>query len=157
MEGYLNNQIFLGRLVFVLQALGEYFLLVPHFCGVMRRYIVHGDINNGEIEQVDDKAVEEGKFYCETRGLLYLDREQSLVEGFKKTFHQFHEFTLSCGSAIGTILISKRTACHRCGGKLLVEGNGNVVVFYHIYFGSYLGSRVKKSCRKCKVYEHYGG
>lgn len=73
------------------------------FVVLLRRYIVHGDINNGEIEEVDDKAVEERKFYCETRGLLYLDREQSLVEGFKKTFDRFHEFTLSCGSPIGTI------------------------------------------------------
>ena len=51
--------------------------------------------------------------------------------------------------------MSSRSTCRRCNGKLSVEANGHVV-FYHIYFGSYLGSRVKKSCHKCKLYKHYG-
>ena len=86
-----------------------------------------------------------------------MDRERCLTEGLKKSFDHFHEFTLNCGLPVGTLLMSRRNTCRRCNGKLLVEANSHVVVFYHIYFGSYLGSRVTKSCRKCKLCEHYGG
>jgi hypothetical protein len=159
MESYLNNRVILGRLIFVLQALGDYFLFIPRFCGVVRRYVVNGGVqepeSNGDVQH--DEGLEDQRFACETKGLLYVDREQCLTEGLKKSFDHFHDFTLKCGSPIGTILMSGRSTCRRCNGKLSVDANGHVVVFYHIYFGSYLGSRVKKSCRKCKLYEHYGG
>ena len=43
-----------------------------------------------------------------------------------------------------------------CGKALAVDPNTHVVVIYHEQRGSYLGSRVTKCCRSCKVYEHYG-
>lgn len=146
--------------MFVLQVLGDYFLLLPRFCGVVRRYVVNGgsEVPQNIMDEVEpDEEVENQKFACETKGLLYVDRQQCLTEGLKKSFDLFHNFTLSCDTPIGTILMSGRSTCRRCNGKLLVDTNKHVVVFYHIYFGSYLGSRVTKSCRKCKLYEHYGG
>ena len=32
----------------------------------------------------------------------------------------------------------------------------NVVVVYDCEFGTYLGSRMSKRCKSCKVFEHYG-
>ena len=158
MESYLNNRVILGRLIFVLQVVGDLFLFLPRFCGAVRRYVVNGGFQEADnkVSVEHEEEVVDKKFACETRGLLYLDRQQCLTEGLKKSFEHFHAFTLNCGTPIGTILMSARTTCRRCNGKLSVEANGHVVVFYHIYFGSYLGSRVKKSCRKCKLYEHYG-
>ena len=147
MESYLRDRIILGQLIFVLQAVGDFFLFLPRFCGVARRYVVSGGLqgaeNSGGIEHVEE--VMDKKFACEARGLIYVDRKQCLTEGLKKSFEHFHEFTLNCGAPIGTILMLARSTCRQCNGKLLVEANGDVVVFYHIYFGSYLGSRVKKS------------
>ena len=128
MKSYLNNRVILGRLIFVLQAVGDFFLFLPRFCGVVRRYVVSGGLqateNTGGIEHEDE--VVDQKFACETRGLLYLDRQQCLTKGLKKSFKHFHDFTLNCGAPIGTILMSSRSTCRRCNGKLLV------VVFYHI-------------------------
>ena len=143
MESYLSDRVILGRLIFVLQAVGDFFLFLPRFCGVVRRYVVSGGLqgaeNSGGVEH--EEEVMDQKFACEARGLIYVDRKQCLTEGLKKSFEHFHEFTLNCGAPIGTILMSARSTCRRCNGKLLVEANGHVVVFYHIYFGSYLGSR----------------
>ncbi|CAB4016880.1 Hypothetical predicted protein [Paramuricea clavata] len=86
--------------------------------------------------------------------LVYL--HPSLATDYKKTFKEFHDFTLSCGSPMGTILVSSRTICHKCERPLSVEQKKNMVVFYHINLGSYVSCRLTKVCRKCKIYEHYG-
>ena len=79
MESYLNNRVILG----------DFFS--PRFCGVVRRYVVSGGLqgteNTGGVEH--EEEVVDQKFACETRGLLYLDREQCLTEGLKKTIRAF--------------------------------------------------------------------
>ena len=39
---------------------------------------------------------------------------------------------------------------------LSTEKDGHPVVVYHSERGTYLGSRLTKVCRVCKIYEHYG-
>ena len=57
---------------------------------------------------------------------------------------------------MGTVLMSQQEVCCFCGKVLAVEPTTHVVVIYHKQRGSYLGSRITKCCRACKVYEHYG-
>lgn len=52
--------------------------------------------------------------------------------------------------------MSNRSTCRNCKRCLSIESKQHVVVFYHINLGSYVGCRVTKVCRKCKIYEHYG-
>ena len=42
MESYLNNRVILGLLIFVLQAVGNFFLFLRRLYGVVRRYVVSG-------------------------------------------------------------------------------------------------------------------
>ena len=57
---------------------------------------------------------------------------------------------------LASVLISARKSCRKCGKALKVEEKRvHVVVIYHSERGSYLGSRVIKNWRRCRVYEHY--
>ena len=60
MESYLSERVVLGRLTFVLQAVGDFFLCLPRFCGVMRRYVVRGGLqgaeNNGGVGHEDRRG-----------------------------------------------------------------------------------------------------
>ena len=84
------------------------FLFLPYFCCVERRYavssVLQGTENTGGVEH--EEEVIDQKFSCETRGLLYLNLEQCLTEGLKKSFEHFHDFTLNCGAPIGTMSMS---------------------------------------------------
>lgn len=72
-------------------------------------------------------------------------------------FKKFHDFTVSCGRSLATVLLTHHLACRKCGNPLTVlEKKVHAVVIYHSERGTYLGSRVTTFCRKCKVYEHYG-
>ena len=70
---------------------------------------------------------------------------------------EFHDFSMNCGQPMGTVLISKHATSVDFAKKgLSVDTNIHVVVIYHEGRRPYLGSRVTKCCRGCKVYEHYG-
>ena len=70
-------------------------------------------------------------------------------------FPDFHNFSLNSGKPLATILVTTQERCRMCGKALAVDPNTHIVVIYHEQRGSYLGSRVTKCCRTCKVYEHY--
>ena len=65
-------------------------------------------------------------------------------------------FIVACGMPVGAIFISDRKTCRQCEGSLQVHGKPHVVVVCHSEFGTNLGSRMMKKCRKCTIYEHYG-
>ena len=119
----------------------------------MKRYVC------GEKEQI----VLDGKrkrldgdyesFAREVEGFFYLFPEFGDVE---RGFPDFHNFSLNCAKPMATVLVSTQERCRMCGKALAVDPNTHVVVIYHEQRGSYLGSRVTKCCRTCKVYEHYG-
>ena len=46
--------------------------------------------------------------------------------------------------------------CRKCGTTLALENKVHPVVVYSNQIGTYLGCRVTKWCKKCKIYEHYG-
>ena len=106
------------------------------------------------VRSIEVDHVEDETFKSEVSSLIYL--HPYLANGFKDLFKDFHDFTLSCGSPMGTILMSNRSTCRNCKRCLSIESKQHVVVFYHINLGSYVGCRVTKVCRKCKICEHYG-
>ena len=71
-------------------------------------------------------------------------------------FREFHDFTLTTGNPMGSVLASKRNTCRICNEALSVDMRSHVVVIYHAQRGTYLGSRLTKFCRGCKLHEHYG-
>ena len=71
-------------------------------------------------------------------------------------FPDFHNFSLNSGKPLATILVTTQERCRMCGKTLAVDPDTHIVVIHHEQRGSYLGSRVTKCCRTCKVYEHYG-
>ena len=74
----------------------------------------------------------------------------------REIFRDFHDFSLNCGKPIATVLSSSREICRKCGKKLAFENKVIPVVIYSNHRGTYLGSRLTKVCRKCKIYEHHG-
>ena len=93
-------------------------------------------------------------FIVETQSLLYL--HPSSLRSEKEQFHYFHDFTLQCGTPLGTILAAKRDSSRNCRKKLATDGKVFPVVIYSCQRGSYLGSCLTKRCHYCKLYEHYG-
>ncbi len=67
----------------------------------------------------------------------------------------FHAFVRLHNAMFWSVL-RKMTRLLLLQKKLFVDGKPCVVVIYHIFHGTYLGSRITRCCRKCKIYEHYG-
>ena len=153
MEGYISNNFVIRKVMFLFQIIGEVFLIFPRCCSVVRRYVLV-DIAGSDAEREDER--EDTWFAGEIRSLLYLCKSANITKGFKEDFREFHDFSLSCGIPMASILVSSRQLCRRCKKALVVEGKPRVVVIYHIFHGTYLGSRITKCCRRCKIYEHYG-
>ena len=137
----------LFRVNFVLQTVGDVFLKVSSISTVIKRFVY------GEIEECCHEDVE--TFNATTRSLLYLNPKLKCTSE-KDSFKEFHDFTLECGKPSATILCSDRDSCRKCKKCLVVEKETHVVVIYHAERGTYLGSRLSKFCRACKIYEHFG-
>ena len=153
MEGFINNNFVIRKLFFLFQIIGDVFLYFPRLCSITRRYVSVGIAEN-DGENVDEK--EDARFAGETRSLLYLCKSRNVTKGFKADFREFHDFSVKCGIPMASVLVNKRDSCCRCNRILVVDGKPRVVVIYRIFLGSYLGCRITKCCRKCKIYEHYG-
>ena len=57
---------------------------------------------------------------------------------------------------MGAIFRTEREKCRFCQKSLILDGKSNVVVVHHSEFGTYLGCRISKRCKSCKVFELYG-
>ena len=112
-----------------------------------------------ETEQVEKKDGGEEKavsscFVAETQNILHF--YSSVLNSYRELFREFLDFSLKCGKPIATVLSSSRVNCGKCGKKLAFENKVIPVVIYSNRRGTYLGSRLTKVCRKCKIYEHHG-
>ena len=74
----------------------------------------------------------------------------------ERGFPDFHNFSLNSRKPMAAVLVSTQERCRMCRKALAVDPNTHVVVIYHEQRDSYLGLRVTKCCRTCKVYDHYG-
>ena len=138
----------LSRIFFFINTIGDVFLTLRDFTTVVKRF-VYGE------ETQDDLGSESNEFGAEISSLLQLC--PGLLDLSTTRFKLFHEFSVSCGRPLATVLISSRQVCRKCMKALTVlEKKVHVVTIYHSERGSYLGSRVTKFCWKCKIYEHYG-
>ena len=95
--------------------------------------------------------IEDGRFKSEVSSFICF--HPSLATDFKDSFKNF---SLKCGSPMGTVLISRQSDCRKCKQDLSIDPKRHMVVFYHIHLGTYVGCHATKVCRKCKMYEHYG-
>ena len=152
MAGFLEDRMRLFRFLSVIHFVGTSFLKLCCFTSGMKRYVC------GEKEEivVDGKRKrldgEDESFAREVEGFFYLFPGFGDVE---HGFPDFHNFSLNSGKPLATILVTTQERYRMCGKALAVDPNTHIVVIYHEQRGSYLGSRVTKCCRTCKVYEHY--
>ena len=151
--GITTSHSILSRLLYVFEVIGESFLSVSQFSNVVRLFVLNGpgsSVNDCEKGEEDVNR----KFVSEAKSMIYL--HGSFVKNHKQKFLEFSDFSLSCGMPVGSVLMSSRQICRRCGCALFIDEKPHVVVVYHAHLGTYLGSRITKMCRKCKIYEHYG-
>ena len=144
MAGLSDNFEHLSRLFFVLKTVSDSVLKVTGLMSVVERFVSchNREEHNGSLNN----------FIVETQSLLYL--HSSSLRSEKEQFRDFHDFTLQCGTPLGTILVAKRDNCRNCGKKLATDGKVFPVVIYSCQRGSYLGSRLTKNCLYCKLYKH---
>ena len=126
--------------------IGKTFLNLREFTTVVERFVFGYDVH-----QVVECS---SPFVAESESLFQL--VPSLQESSTEQFERFRDFTVECGKPVASVLVSERRSCRKCGQVLILEKKRHVVVFYLSEYRSYLGCRLTKLCRKCKIYEHYG-
>lgn len=146
-----NNSPSLSRLYFVCKTVGDIFLQVFNVTSVVWRYVYQHDQDAKNADNNHDKIK---SFAAETKSLIYLN--PAMLSSDYQQFKEFHDFSLKCGQPIATVLSSTQVDCRQCLKPLAIEINLHPVVIYSCNRGTYLGCRSTKSCRKCKIYEHYG-
>lgn len=138
----------LSRVIFVVNMIGNVYISLYDFTSVVKRFVYRNEASD------DSKINEETtSFQTQTTSLVQLC--PGLLETPMAQFKKFHDFTVSCGHPLATVLVTHHLACRKCGNPLTVlEKKVHAVVIYHSERGTYLGSHVTKFCRNCKVYEH---
>ena len=121
MSTTVRNYCHLFRVRFVFQTIGDIFLSLTSFASVVTQYIY------GTSPQQTTQDVE--AFTAETRSLLFLN--PNIVAFSEREFQEFHDFTLSCGQPMGTVLVSERVKCRKCDKPLVLEKTSHPVVIYH--------------------------
>ena len=122
--------------------IGKTFLNLREFTTVVERFVFGYDVH-----QVVECS---SPFVAESESLFRL--VPSLQESSTELFKKFRDFTVECGQPVASVLVSERQSCRKCGQVLTLEKKRHVVVFYHSEYGSYLGCRLTKLCRKCTRY-----
>jgi hypothetical protein len=148
-----------SRLSFVLKLIGDRFLNLKEFVTVTRKFVYREVVpdsprpTNGKEKKrkLDD---EDESFISECESTIFLCPELKLSHSVM--FKEFNEYVLKSGQPIATILISSREKCRICTTKLTVEDKSHPVVIYDYTKGTFLGCRVVKFCRRCKINEHHG-
>ena len=91
-------------------------------------------------------------FAAEAQSISYLDRAILVSNG--TLFEEFHNHTLDRGQPMATVFVTDRSNCRKCEKSLILEKDSHPVVIYHASRGTYMGCRLSKICRKCRIYEH---
>jgi hypothetical protein len=150
MSSLLDNHLHLSRLFFVFNAIGNIFFKALNVTSVIKGFVFRKNQETGKEDT--NNAVK--SFVSEAQSLLYL--HPSLLSSDKQLFKEFHDFTLMCGQPMASVLVSKQENCRKCCKTLVVDGKLHPIVIYSSHRGTYLGCRLIKLCRKCKISEHYG-
>ena len=127
----------------MISRIGNTFLNLREFTTIVECFVFSYDAQ----QVIEDSST----FAAESASLLQL--VPSLKESSQEEFKQSHDFTLKCGHPMASVLLSEHQSCRKCVQALVLEKKRHVVAIYHSVRGSYLGSRMTKHCRKCKIYE----
>lgn len=149
MANLLDNYSRLSKVQFVFTTIGDIFFKTVNFASVVKRY-VYDDQPLQEKEPGDDVAI----FCAETQSLKYL--HSGLLTSESERFREFHDFTVMCGQPMATVFLSTKDICKNCHKQLSLDPKPHPVVIYSLHRGTYLGSRLSKICRKCKLHQYYG-
>lgn len=128
------------------ETIGHIFLSLFNLTSVIKRYVYN--------ETEDERALDVEAFAAESQSLRYLNPDIEMSS--ERHFQQFHDFTLKCGQPMGTLLVTDKENCRKCGKALVLDKKSHPVIIYHTQRGTYIGSRLVKQCRKCQIHEHYG-
>lgn len=158
MVGLFGDYSRLFRLFHVINIVGARVVSISTFASVIRKFVwgdnPENEVNSKKRKKTDSFDEKESMFVAETDSLLDLFPE--IRKEGSEVFNSFHNFSVSCGNPMATILVTKQETCRMCKKPLLLDPNTHVVVIYDEQRGTYLGSRVTKNCNSCKVHEHYG-
>ena len=148
MASFLEDRMRLFRFLSVIHFVGTSFLKLCCFTSGVKRYVCGEKeeiVVDGERKRLDG---EDESFAREVEGFFLF---VSWVRGCRTWFPRFPQLQFKFWEAIGN------DTCYYTGEVQDVR-EGTSCGSQHSYRckrGSYLGSRVTKCCRTCKVYEHY--
>ena len=145
----------LSRLFFVYKYFGEVIFKVFNFTSVVQRYVSRDEDSKSAATDSGDAGNDKVKmFAAEFESVMFLNPSLGITENDQ--FKEFHDFALDCQQPMGTIFCCSLNNCRKCGKALAIDNKLHPVVVYSSQRGTYLGCRVTKWCRKCKIYENYG-
>lgn len=149
----------LSRLFIIFHLIGDSFFKVRDFVRVVQKFVTGKEPENCRVkfkkrahQEDDHDDFQYQSFKAESESILHIC--PTLNMNWKEIVEEVNFFGIKCGVPITTVLISDRTECRFCKRQLFVEEKSHAVVVYST-MGTYLGSRVTKHCRNCKVHEYY--
>lgn len=148
-----NDYSVLSRLFFILRLFGTTFLRFDKLCFVLKRF-VFGETTLPIKHHVQEQHLTK-VFKAEVESLLSITASK-VPKNDHSLWSSLHEYGIDTNFPTGGFLISPYNNCRFCAAPLTMEKKHHVIVVYHLKYGITLGSRVKKFCRVCKIYEHYG-
>ena len=97
---------------FVLHQIGNVFLACLKLSDVVKR-------EGSSDSSADSSHADTATFVAQAQSLAQL--YPILQEPANKQFKEFHDFSISCGLPLASVLISGRKSCRKCGKALKVE------------------------------------
>ena len=116
MAGVFTDYAKLLRLFLVFHLIGDVFLALLKLSNVVKRFVYRegSSDSSGDSSQVDTATL-----VAQAQSLI--QQYQELQEPANKQFKDFHDFSISCGLPLASVLISDRKSCRKCGKALIVE------------------------------------
>lgn len=145
----LDNFTRMSKLQYVFTTIGDIFFKTLSFASVVKRY-VYDEQPLQQKEQDQDVAI----FSAETQSLTYL--HSGILTSERERFRKFHDFTVMCREPMATVLLTTKDVCKNCNKQLSLDPKPHPVIIYSLHRGTYMGSRLSKICRKCKLHQYYG-
>ena len=117
MAGVFTDYAKLLRLFLMFHLIGDVFLIAfLKLSDVVKRFVYReGSSDSG----ADSSHADTATFVAQAQSLVQL--YPTLQEPANKQFKEFHDFSISCGLPLASVLISGRKSCRKRGKALEVE------------------------------------
>ena len=116
MVGVFTDYAKLLRLFFVFHLIGDIFLAFLKLSDVVKRFVYR---ERSSDTSADSSYADTATFVAQAQSLVQL--YPALQEPANKQLEEFHDFSISCGLPLASVLISARKSCRKCGKALRVE------------------------------------